>query len=181
MEASDERGDLFGEHRVDADPDAAETRVHAGGRAVGGGQASQQGAQGVALGAVQPGTDRLVVRPCRLPDPPHQLGPGGGQVQRVLAAVGRVGATFEQSTRVEVVDQGHQPGRRGTQQVRQFPLGPARLRADCPQRTDLRRRQIQRRHPFGELLRGVRAELGEEERRCCYRRFPSSGSPSPVA
>lgn len=89
---------------------------------------------------------------------------GIGEVQRVQAPVVGFAPPFQDPALLEDVDERDEPAWWGAQQPGQGLLGLPRTRRDGAEQPGLRRHEIQLGDPFGELRRGVRPELGKQER-----------------
>jgi len=138
--------------------------VYPRGQALPGGDVLQGHAQGVPLVGGQTGADVLLVGGADGVQLGHQLPALVGQVQRVQPPVGLVALPAHEPALFEGVDEVNEPARWHTQLGGHDLLATARLRGDGAEQAGLRRGEVKAGDPFGEPLRGVGADLGQQER-----------------
>jgi len=104
------------------------------------------------------------VQPDRVPDPLELPLSSSGQVEPVLPAVDPVPPPLQKLVRLEVVDEPDDLAGRYLQLRRQRLLAQPGLQGDQAQYADLGRGEIELGDSIGEPRRGVRTELGKQER-----------------
>jgi len=88
-----------------------------------------------------------------------------GEVQGVLPAIPGAAAALDKAPAFEVVDQGDEAAGVDAEVLGDGVLAAAGLGSDDAQQPTLRRGQSEWGDPVGEPAGGVRAELGQQERR----------------
>ena len=100
----------------------------------------------------------------------HERAAGVGEVDGVEPAVVGVAAALDQPALLQAVDQGDEARRRSAEMPGECLLAASRLERDRAEESGLRGSQVELGDPRRELLGGIRAELGQEERAAHGRR-----------
>ncbi len=144
-------------------PEHAVRRMNTGCQAVLGGKFAEQFGKRGPLMIVEGGEVVRSVFSGDSSDVTEPLLAVGGQVERVVTAIGRVLSALDEPVSLEFVDQRDESTRQQSQLGGHGLLRPAGIAVDRPQQAGLRRRQAERGEPFGESHRRKTAELGEQE------------------
>lgn len=95
---------------------------------------------------------------------PRQEGVGGGEeVDGVGAAVGGMPTAFDQAASLEVVDQGDHHVAVDIERLAEFLLGAAVVLAEQLQHAEMPGLDVERGEQVGEPVRGMEAQLADEE------------------
>src|ERR1700683_3428798 len=128
------------------------------------GDPGEQAVELCPLGGVERGADVVFVRCADLAEPGHEAGAVTGEVEGVVTAVAGVAAALGQVAFLELDEEEHQPAGRRAELAGEGLLALSGLPGDPAQQGGLRRSGVQRGNAPGKARRGLRAELGEQER-----------------
>lgn len=128
------------------------------------GEPSQEGDEFATPGiAAEVGDDFFFVLESDAQRRVEELAPGGGEMEEANPAIARIGATLEQASLGEGIDDGHHPARRDVERLGERLLGAPLVGSDEAEDEEVAGLQVQRCEPSPELARDDETELGEEE------------------
>jgi hypothetical protein len=140
-----------------------EPRMHPGRQTVMVGEAAEEQEELLSLTCAQGGAKGVVVCLCHIGDLAHDVRSLVRESERVEAPVLGVVAPLEQTTLLELVEEGDQAARQHSQQGRQRLLTDPSACCNSAQDSRVRRRKAGRRQPLGKLGCGKSADLRHKE------------------